>query len=324
MNKTVSIIVPVRNEEKHIAKCLDSILGQDYPKDKMEIVVVDGMSEDGTRKILKGYTDTHSNITVLDNLNQVTPKAFNIGIRNSKGEIITLISAHSIFAKNYISKCIEHLYKTGADNVGGIMEHRGEGFIGNAIAFASANKFGLGGAKFRTAHKAQYVDTVFPGAWPRKTFEKYGFFNDQLIRNQDIEHNARIRKNGGKIYFTPEIKCVYFCRSNLKDLWKQNFDNGAWNIKTMKTAPGSLSLRHFVPLIFVCGLIGSVVFSFFSFCGNTLLLLITGSYLLAVIFFSIKIGLNKGIRYVFILPIILITMHFSYGFGGLMALMRLK
>jgi len=324
MNKTVSVIVPVRNNEKHVANCLDSILAQDYHREKLEILVADGMSEDGTRKILKEYCDKYSHISILDNPSRMTPQAFNIGIRNSKGEIITLMSPHCTFTNNYISKCVEYLHKTKADNIGGITEHRGEGFTGSAIAFASVNKFGLGGAKFRTAQKAQYVDTVFPGAWPRETFEKYGYFNDQLIRNQDIEHNFRIRKNGGKVYFTPEIKCVYFCRSNLKDLWKQNFGNGIWSIKTVKIAPGSLSLRHFVPLIFVCGLIGSMIFSFFSFWGNILLLLIIGSYLLAVIFFSIKIGFTKGIKHVFILPIIFMTMHLSYGFGSLMALIRLK
>lgn len=312
----VSVIVPCRNEEKRIKRCIDSILAQDYPADKIEIIIVDGMSNDGTRRIIGEYAERYANIRIMDNPDGITPKAFNIGTGNSKGEIITIISAHSAYAAGYLSKCVEYLGKTGADNVGGICDHRGEGFIGKAISLVLNVKFALGGAKFRTAKKEQYVDTVFPGAWPKETFQKYGYFSEQLLRNQDIEHNARIRKNGGRIFFTPEIRCYYYCRTNLKDLWLQNFRTGYWNIKTIIIAPHSLSLRHFVPLIFTLSLLTVWIVP-------KLWLFIITSYMLVDIFFSLKIALKNGVRYFFLSPIIFAVLHVSYGLGTLAGVLNL-
>jgi hypothetical protein len=272
------------------------------------------MSEDGTKRILNEYAKRHTNIKIINNPSKITPKAFNIGVKNSRGGIITIISAHSIYSRNYISKCIEYLNKTGADNVGGVCEHIGNGLMGQAIALVLGCKFGLGGAKFRTAKKAQYVDTVFPGSWRREMFEKYGYFNEKLMRNQDNEYNARIRKGGGKIFLTPEIKSYYYCRSNLKDLWIQHFRTGLWNIKTIIIAPGSLSLRHFVPLFFVLGLL--TTWPIF-----VLWLSIVMSYIFCNIFFSLKIALKNGFRYLFVMPIIFLTLHLSYGLGSLVGIL---
>jgi hypothetical protein len=218
------------------------------------------------------------------------------------------MDGHATYDAEYVKNCVETLDKTGADNVGGMRRHVGEGFIGYAIALAEACRFGTGGAKFRTAENEQYVDTVFPGAWYKKTFEKYGYFNEKLIRNQDIEHNARIRKNDGKIYLNPQIKSFYYCRSNLKDLWLQNFRTGLWNIKTVKIAPGSLTLRHFIPLFFVMGLLTTWIIPW-------LWLGIVISYLSCSLFFSLRIALANGGTYFFIMPLVFLTLHLSYGFG---------
>jgi len=317
MTKTVSVILPVRNEEKHITRCLDSILIQDFPFEQLEIWIVDGMSEDGTREIVRGYAEKYANIKMIDNPQKITPIALNMGIKMARGDVIVRMDGHAAYSKEYIKKCVEFLKKTGADNVGGVRQHLGFGFIGNSIALAEACRFGTGGAKFRTATSEQYVDTVFPGAWPKSTFEKYGLFNEQLTRNQDIEHNSRIRKKGGKIFLSPEIQSLYYCRSNLKDLFIQNFRNGFWNIKTIKIAPGSLSSRHFLPLFFVLSLLTAWLVPWLWFC-------IAGSYLLCCLLYSAKIAFKHGEKYFFIMPLVLFTLHFSYGFGLLAGIFSFK
>ena len=308
MKETVSVILPVRNEEKYIARCLDSIVDQDYSKGDLEVLVVDGMSDDGTRAIIERYVMSHSFIRILDNPRRITPCALNIGIRMARGNIIIRMDGHATYDAEYVKNCMETLDKTEANNVGGPLRHVGEGFIGHAIALAEVCRFGTGGAKFRTTKNEQYVDTVFLGAWYKKTFEKYGYFNEKLVRNQDIEHNSRIRKKGGRIYLTPQIKSFYYCRLSLKDLWVQNFRTGFWNIKTIKIVPGSLSLRHFVPLVFVMGLLTSWVIP-------NLWLAIMISYLSCNFFFSLKIAAANGFKYFFIMPVVFLTLHLSYGLG---------
>lgn len=308
MFKTISVIVPAKNEKKYISQCLDSILAQDYPMEKVEILIVDGMSEDGTRQIVKEYAAQHINIRLIDNPKRITPIAFNLGIKNSNGEIITIISAHSFYCSDYFSKCVEYLFKTGADNVGGPMRAVGHNYISNAIAFAYNSPFGLGGAKFHDENFEGEVDTVYPGCWPRKTFEKVGLFDERLIRNQDIEFDSRTRKKSGRIFLTPKIKSYYYCRSNLMDLWTQNFRNGFWNMKTIKYAPGSLSIRHFVPLVFVVALVIGWINLVLWF--TTIL-----SYLVCSIIFTVKIAIKEGFKYSIILPITFLVLHASYGLG---------
>ena len=310
MTTMVSVILPIRNEEKYIARCLDSIVEHDYSKEGIEVLVVDGMSDDKTRAIIERYAMSYAFIRLLDNPRKITPCALNIGIKNAHGGIIIRADAHSEYARDYIQKCCEFLNRGEADNVGGVVEHKGDGFIGQAIAYAQSCRFGLGGAKFRTAKKAQYVDTIFPGSWRKSIFDIYGLFDERLARNQDIEHNARIRKNGGKIFLTPEIKSYYYCRSSLKGLWVQNFRNGFWNIKTIRICPGSLSVRHFIPLVFVTSLLTSWMIPH-------LWLAIIISYLLCNLFFSLKIAVANGFKYFYIMPTVFATIHLSYGFGSL-------
>ncbi len=322
MSKNISIILPVRNEEKYIAGCLTSLVNQNYPKEKVEILVFDGRSKDKTLEILKRFSTNHTHIKVFNNEKEIIPVALNLGIKQAKGDFILRIDAHSEYPLNYILKCIEYLKKTAADNVGGIVIHRGIGFIGEAIALAQSSWFGLGGAKFRTAKKEQYVDTVFSGAWPRQTFEKYGFFDERLVRNQDIEFNAKIRQGGGKIFLTPEIKSYYYCRSSFKGLWTQYFRNGFWNIKTVRINSTSLSLRHFVPLIFVLFVLLLLGFSFFFKLASGLLAFIVASYLFTNFIFSFIIAVRSGIKYFLLLPLTFAVLHFSYGLGSLIGLFK--
>jgi len=324
----VSIIIPCRDEEKFIGNCLDSIVANDYPNDHLEILVIDGMSNDGTRSIVEEYKQKYSFIKLLDNPQKITPVALNIGIKNANGEIITRMDAHATYEKDYMSKCVKYLGEYEADNVGGTMITipRENTFIGRAIVSALSHRFGVGGSVFRTGSKEpRWVDTVFGGCYKREVFDKIGLFNENLVSTQDMEFNQRLRKAGGKILLHPEIVSNYYTRSDFKSFCKNNLRNGIWAIYPLKFVDHiPVSWRHFIPLVFVSGLIGSAVLSAFSHVFLCLLLFIAGSYALANIYFSFKISAKeRDFRYLFVMPIIFATLHIIYGLGSLWGAIKL-
>ncbi|BBO18566.1 glycosyltransferase family 2 protein [Candidatus Brocadia pituitae] len=347
--KHVSIIIPIFNEKKYIRQLLNSLLNQDYPKERIEILLIDGRSEDGTREEIKRIIASFQkfselDIYILDNPDRIVPCALNIGIKEARGKYFVRMDAHAEYAPDYVAKCVAWLEKTNAANVGGPMMANGKGSVGKAIEFAHHCRFGLGGGKFHDEQWAGYADTVYLGAWPRKTFGEVGLFDERLIRNQDIEFNARIRKGGGRIYLTPEIKSCYHCRDSLRGLWRQNFENGKWVVYTKAIAPYALSWRHFIPFVFVASLVGSAGLSVILFClalfsvldipqfrfgvllGISLVLPagIFGCYALANVFSSAMLSYKHGFRYFLILPIVFATLHFSYGLGSIWGLLTLR
>lgn len=316
----VSVIIPCLNEEKFIAKCLDSIIANDYPKDHTEIIIVDGMSKDKTREIIEQYRKEHSFIRLIDNPKVIAPSAMNIGIHNAKGSVIIRMDAHNVYEKDYISKCIKYLNEYDVDNVGGIWitMPANNTTINKAITYALSSPFGVGNSYYRIGvTEPKYVDTVPFGCYRKEVFDRIGLFNEKLVRTQDIELNARLRKNGGKILLSPDIKSYYYARPNLKKLCKQYFATAKWKIYLTKLVPGSLTVRHFIPLIFTIGLIGSLILSLFWDYGLLLLALVLASYFFTALIFSAKISLKNGFRYIFILPIVFLCLHISYGLGML-------
>ncbi len=256
MKKNVSVVMPLFNEEKYIVACLESLLNQDYPREDMEWIFVDGGSTDATKKILKEYQSKYEGlIKIYDNPKKIVPYAMNIGIAASEGKYIVRLDAHAEYARDYVSKCVYYLETTDADNVGGVAETKSHGPVGEAIALMLSSKFGVGNSQFRTGGKDGYVDTVPFGAFRREVFSKYGGYDERLVRNQDNEMNFRIRKNGGKIYIANEIKLAYYCRDTVKGISNMAYTNGKWNVITMKMCPGAMGLRHFIPLTFVLSLV---------------------------------------------------------------------
>lgn len=252
----ISVVVPVYNEEKYIANCIESMLGQDYPQDKMEWMFVDGGSQDSTRSILEGYRERYPMlIKVLDNPHKTVPYAMNIGIRAAVGQYIIRLDAHAEYATDYFSKCVYHLQNTDADNVGGVIKTKAIGRVGEAIASVMSSKFGVGNSQFRTNGSDGYVDTVPFGAFRREVFEKYGLFDERLTRNEDNEMNFRIRSHGGKVFLSNDIKLVYYSRNTVGALVRMAFQNGKWNILATRLCPGSMGIRHFIPLLFLLSLI---------------------------------------------------------------------
>ena len=322
----VSIVIPCRNEEKFIGKCLDSILANDYPKDRLEILVVDGMSEDGTRTTVQSYAHNYAFMRLLDNPKKIPPAALNIGIANAKGEIIMRMDAHSTYSPHYISGLIGWLEKTQADNVGGvcITLPATQTFMAEAIALALSHPFGVGNAYFRIGVKEpRWVDTVPFGCYRREVFDRVGMFDERLVRNQDIEFNMRLRRAGGKLFIVPEIQSYYFCRANLGGLWRQNFQNGQWNIYTVALTGKLLSWRHFVPLCFVAGLLGSGLLSLKFSSFRWLFGAISTAYLVSAVIASLANSRERLARALVLLPLVFLVLHLSYGLGSLWGIMTL-
>lgn len=315
----VSVIIPCRNEENFIGKCLDSIITNNYPLDRLEILVMDGMSTDKTKKVVENYLNKYPFIRFLANPKKITPAGMNIGINSANGEIIVITSAHAKIPEDYITKCVYYLNKLNADNVGGVLiTLPGENtYIAKAISLVLSHPFGVGNSWFRIgSKKPMLVDTVPFGCYRKAIFDKIGGFNEKLTRTEDNELNYRIRKNGGKIYLIPEIKLYYYARSTLKNLWNQSFGNGKGIIYTTKMIPGSLSLRHFVPGGFMLCLLGSLLLSFLTEWGKFLFGLILVSYLTVNLYFSIAIGMKEKLQLVPFLVLSFITLHLSYGLGS--------
>jgi len=320
----VSVIIPVQNEEKYISECIESIIKQSYPKDLIEVFLIDGQSQDSTRDIIKTYTDKYSYLRLLANDKKIPPTAMNMGIRASKGDIIIRMDAHAKYDEQYIARCVDALNTVNADNVGGpIVTLPGANtMMAKAIALATSHPFGVGNSKFRTSHEAQYVDTVPFGAYRKKIFDKIGLFNEKLIRNQDIELNARLIKAGGKIFLDPKIKSYYYNRATLMGLLNQNFRNGMWNIFTHAASENPLSLRHYVPLMFVLSFLVGAILVLVNPVGYILLGIVLLSYLAADAFFSITLGARRDWKLIPILLAVFLTLHFSYGIGSLWGVVK--
>ena len=316
----VSIIIPCRNEKDFIGQCLDSIIGNDYPKDMLEILIVDGMSEDGTRKIVNKYNRMFPFIILLDNYKKTTSSALNRGIETAKGEIVMIMGAHSIYEKDYISQCTKHLIKGNADNVGGICKilPQNDSFIARSIAYALSSSFSAGDAYYKIgSKKIRYVDTVFGGCYRKMIFNVIGCFDEDLLRTQDSEFNARLIKNEGKILLVPTIVSYYYARKSLGELLKMNLQYGYSKPLAVKKIGKVYTSRQLYPPIFVASLATSLILSMFINAFFWFFLSISISYAIINLGYSLKISLQKGLKYFIILPIVFATVHFGWGIGYL-------
>ena len=317
----LSVICPIYNEEKYIARCIESIIQQDYPKDKWEVLFVDGMSTDRTREIINSYLTECPYIRLLDNPKKIVPCAMNIGIGESKGEILMRIDAHTHYETNYCSAIVRRLKELDADDVGCVCRTDVLNKTSKTLSIREVlgNKFGVGNSVFRTGvDKVMEVDTVPFGCWPRRVFEKYGLYDERLVRNQDIELSKRIINGGGKIYIIPDTYCTYMARETFSGLAKNNFGNGKWNMLTVyyTRQMKSLSLRHFIPLIFVLSLLIPLIIGIFWPITTLLALASIVAYLLALGMVSMSLAIKKHLNVAYLLWSF-ITLHCSYGAGSL-------
>lgn len=325
MNVIVSIVIPTLNEEKYIEKCINSILEMDYPKDKIEVLFVDGRSNDKTRDLIDLYASQYKFIRIIDNPEKIVPIAMNKGIRESRGKYIMRLDAHSEYPKDYISKLIYWKEKLNADNVGAVCESDviNKNKISSSIAKVLKNKFGVGNSLFRVGvDKPMKVDTVPFGLYKRDIFERVGYYDERLERNQDIELNKRILKNGGTIYLVPDVRFKYFARDNLKSLWKNNYLNGKWNILTIIYTKDlrSLSIRHFIPLIFVLSILIPISLSFFY--EKLIIISIISFIAYNFLVFIISFRINDRTSSFWNLIKSFYILHISYGIGSIVGIFK--
>jgi len=318
----ISIILPIRNEAGFIRQSLDAILAQDYPQDQIEILIADGMSTDKTREIVLTYQQNHPQIRIFDNPKKIVPTALNAAIRQAKGDIIIRIDGHTLIAPDYIRKCVETLYRTGADNVGGCMTADGTTAFGKAVAIATSTPFGVGNSKFHYGQAEEETDSVYMGAWPNQVFNRIGLFDEELVRDQDDEFNYRLREKGGKIILNPDISSVYTTRSSPITLWKQYFQYGLWKIRVLQKHPKQMSLRQFIPPLFVFSLLISILLALATSWGKWLLFLIAFSYLIANFAAAIVTASKNGWKHLPHLPLTFLILHLSYGLGFLAGLIK--
>lgn len=322
----ISIICPTYNEEKYIHTCIASLVRQDIEKEEIEVFFVDGQSTDRTVEIIKEYQQKYNWIKVLNNPERIVPYAMNYGIQAANSDIIMRIDAHSYYADNYISVLKNALIEYDATNVGAVCKTDVLNKNAKTLAIREvlSNPFGVGNSLFRIGvNQITEVDTVPFGCYRKEVFSKYGLYNPKLVRNQDIELNKRIKRDGGKTLLIPDTYCTYLARETYQALAKNNYQNGMWNILTVyyTNAMDSLSLRHFIPLLFVLGLVipsllGFIWWPFNMLSGLTLVL-----YFLLVSIISLKAFMSKKIS-VFYMVLTFFVLHISYGVGSLVGLKR--
>ena len=316
----VSVIIPTRNEAAFIDRCLESVFSADPVPGGMEVLVVDGMSSDGTRGMLDAWCQRKPNLRVLDNPLGIVPSAMNIGVRAAQGGWIIRLDAHSEYPKNYFTLCLKTSQRTGADNVGGAVLTllHGQSLQRRLVHALTTHSFGVGNSAFRTGAPDGWVDTVPFGCYRREVFDRIGLYDERLVRNQDYELNRRLLKMGGRIWFNSAIQVRYYNQSSLTGLFRQAFTTGEWNPWMWFVAPYTFAWRHAIPMVFVAALlfVALLLFILPNFAG-----ILLGVILMPYLFFALGASLHQASRYgalfFLALPGLFFVYHLMYGLGGL-------
>jgi succinoglycan biosynthesis protein ExoA len=317
----VSVIVPCRNEREHIGACLRSILAQEMPPGGFEVIIADGLSDDGTRNILMSLAQQDSRLRVIDNPGRIVSTGLNAAIRAAQGSTIIRMDAHTEYARDYICQCLAVLEETGADNVGGSCMATGEGLVGQAIAAAFHSPFAVGGARGHDPHYEGGLDTVFLGCWRREVFDQVGLFDEELVRNQDDEFNLRLTRAGGRIWQSPRIVSWYKPRASLGALFRQYLQYGYWKVRVIQKHQRPASVRHLVPALFILLLIALLPASIWWPPAAQAWLGLVGLYSASNIAASCITASRSGWKHFPLLPLVFTCYHVAYGVGFLLGLL---
>jgi glycosyltransferase involved in cell wall biosynthesis len=316
-----SIILPVRNEERYITGTLQCLRDQIYPRSRMEIIVVDGLSSDDTRLIVGATAALDSRVRLFNNPRQIMAAGFNLGLKAARGDIIVMMGGHTEVSANYLQICTALLREGIADCVGGPIKTVGETYVARAISLAMSSRLGVGNSPFRIGCPEQkYVDTVAFGAYTRKIIERTGGLDEEFVRGQDDEFNYRLRKLGGKILIVPQLQSRYTSRSSLALLWRQYFQYGYWKLRILQKHPRQMQWRQFIPALFVSCL---VLLSILSVVRPRIGVPLFGGTL---VMYMIVVGLTSTLltlRNLRLAPAVALSfwvLHFSYGLGFLRGL----
>jgi succinoglycan biosynthesis protein ExoA len=319
----VSVVVPCWNEAGFIAGFLDAVLGFDHPADDVEILLVDGMSDDGTRDVVTAYAKEHPRLRMLDNPGHSKPAGLNLGIRESRGDIVVRLDVHADYPPDYLRRCVEGLLAhPEADNVGGIRHSapRGDGLLARAIALSTTDVFGAGNSRYRTgAAEPSFVDTVFGGCYRRSVFDRIGMFDEALTRAQDREFNQRLRASGGRILLLPDIECTYYARSDYREFCGWMFEAGYWPFRASRSVGRWIGAgRNLVPIGFVLGTAAGLAAAPFSRRARRLTAAVLGLYGLAAAGSAVKLARrHRDPRLLLALPVVFATTHVVYGAGSI-------
>ncbi len=314
----VSILVPCRNEASFIQACIESILFSDYPADRMELLVLDGMSTDGTRENVRTAERNDPRIRLLDNPKRVVGPAMNLGIQAAKGEVILRVDGHATVPVDFVRKNVEVLEEhPEAWCVGGAIETVSEHYTGKVIAAAMTSPVGVGNARFRLGDYEGPVDTVAFGAYRKWVFDKIGFFDEELVRNQDDELNMRILKAGGTIWMSRRIRSTYYSRTGPLKLWRQYFQYGFWRVRTLMKHRRPATIRQILPMLFVIGLLVLLAAAVMWPSTTILLAGFLCLYAVGLLLGAMGVGRRLGWKVAALVPAVFAILHFAYGFGGL-------
>ncbi|HEY3220366.1 MAG TPA: glycosyltransferase family 2 protein [Gemmatimonadales bacterium] len=315
----VSIVMPCRNEAAYIGPCLSSVLATDYPLDRVEVLVADGRSDDGTREIVERFAAHHPCVRVLDNPARITPTALNMAIRAATGDVIIRMDAHGIYPRDYVSRLVTALEETGADNVGGVVITlpADDTATARAIALAFAHPLGVGNAYFRIGVAGpRWVDTVPFGCFRRELFERVGMFDEELIRNQDDEFNLRVIGRGGRILLLPDVVSRYYARRSLGAVARMFYQYGYFKPLVARKAERIMT-RQLVPPLFVLSLVATTVLGLVVPAAWTVLAGIAGAYVGLVLTGAALAVRKHGVRCAAALASVFSIMHVCYGIGYL-------
>ena len=319
----VSVLMPVRNEAAFIRRSVAAVLAQDYPRDRIEIIIADGLSNDGTREAIKAVQLQHPSVNLIDNPGKIVSTGLNAALRVAKGEVIIRVDGHCEIARDYVRRSVSHLADPKVDCVGGPLETVGETYAARAIAAAMSSSFGVGGSGFRVGTKeAKFVDTVaFPG-FRRETIQRAGPFDEELVRNQDDEYSYRVRKLGGCILLAPDIQSRYYSRASFRKLWKQYFQYGYWKVRVLQKHSRQMSARQFVPPLFVIALLLLCVTAPISTLSKWSLIATLAAYGVLSLAATIAAAARTGWRFFPLFPIAFTIIHLAYGAGFLVGIFR--
>jgi glycosyltransferase involved in cell wall biosynthesis len=313
----ISIIIPCRNEEKYIGECLTSLLNQVNVKDKMEILVVDGMSNDNSRAIIQKISSKNPKVKLLDNPNFSTPHALNIGIVNAKGEYFAILGAHAEYSPDYLSTCLELVNNhPEVACVGGPIISKGKSSFAEAAALAMSSVIGVGNAKHRFPNYEGYAEMACFPVFRRDVFDKYGLYDESLIKNQDDEFCFRITRSGEKVFISPKAKSSYFVRESPITLFKQYCNYGFWRVAVLKKHRIPISHRQQIPILFYFLVVLLAVLGLI-FQNLMLGISLPIIYFLTIILFTIPIFVKEKLNIAIRFPVAVVVLHMSYAVGFL-------
>lgn len=318
----VTIIMPIRNESAFIERRLGAVLTQTYPVDKIEVLIADGMSDDGTQEVIRKMPNT-SSVQIIPNDRRRQAAGMNTAIAQARGDVIVRVEGHTIIAPDYVQQCVTALKETDASNVGGPMNPVGITQVGKAIAAAGRSAFAVPTA-FHISEQPQFTDTVYMGAWWKWVFDQVGLFDETAVTNEDYELNYRIRVSGGTIFLTPRIKSLYYGRQTVYELGQQYFRYGIGKVYTLRLHPRSLKLRHLVMPVFLSALVAGGIGAVLHPMLLLLWLSVITVYMIANLYFSIRVSRRTNRDLLLRLPIIFFVIHAAWGTGFWYALLQLK